>query len=478
MTLICHKKICLCVSIFILLLLMTSFQGHARTDERISILLGEQKSIKTGPLDRIAIGDPAIAEVKALSDGTEVLIIAKGTGTTNLILWEKGGHKQAISIEVIGRDPREIVSEIQELLKGMEGVSIRIVGSRIVLEGETLTAEDSDRVSRAVGLYPQVISFVRPTREFKTLLARKITKTVQASGFRRVTARAMGGSIVLEGEVEGKEDLDRVWRIAQGIAPDVVNLVKEGKREGEMILMDLHFVEVRRSALRDIGVNWQDGLSVSGIISAQKPLTDGPLTGQIGLTGTTTHTVNILDQKGIGRILSNPRLITRDGETAEFLAGGEIPIPLITANTTHVIYKQYGMILRISPKTTNGRISADISVEVSTLDPSVTVQGVPGLLSRRLTTSMIVDEGESIILAGLVANDSSKDVDRVPFIGQIPILGELFKSRHFQKRDSELLIYVTPRLISSGNEEKKMALEEMKRKFDLAGEEIKAQVND
>lgn len=148
---------------------------------------------------------------------------------------------------------------------------------------------------------------------------------------------------------------------------------------------------------------------------------------------------------GRARILANPKLVCESGGSADFLAGGEIPIVIVTPETRTVEWKTYGIILKLKPTLEEGnRIRTRITAEISTVDHGGGSSDVPGLLTRRVSTDFVTPPGGTVMLSGLVKSETAKDVAKLPFLGQIPILGELFKSRSFRANKSELAVFITP----------------------------------
>jgi pilus assembly protein CpaC len=143
-------------------------------------------------------------------------------------------------------------------------------------------------------------------------------------------------------------------------------------------------------------------------------------------------------------------LSTRSGYKASFLAGGEIPYSVASVNGVTVQFKPYGIKLDIEPKVgSNGVIRAVIESEVSSIDASLSTSSGPALLTRRTRTEFNVRQGETIVLAGLLQRNSSSDVDKVPLLGDIPILGTLFRSKRYQNKETELVVFVTPSIVDS-----------------------------
>ena len=244
-------------------------------------------------------------------------------------------------------------------------------------------------------------------------------------------------------------------------------------RKEKMIYMDVKIIEFRKSALNNLGIDWQK--SIDGPVAAAAgdfqhstlfrgtstnpifsnlPNRVNPFQSYFGIATEITSRINLLASNGDAFILAEPKLSCRNGGKAKFLAGGEIPIPVRGANgEITVVYKDFGIKLNIFPVADdNGVIEAKILTEVSQVDQSVDVLGVPGFLTRRTETEMNLMENETIVISGLLSGSQSKDISKLPGVGDIPILGHLFKSTEFRNDRSELVIFVTPRIINSDSE--------------------------
>jgi pilus assembly protein CpaC len=160
--------------------------------------------------------------------------------------------------------------------------------------------------------------------------------------------------------------------------------------------------------------------------------------------------LNLLAQNGSASILAEPQLSARNGAKASFLAGGEYPYTVSTINGPTVLFKAYGVTLEIQPRVdSRGIIRAQINSEVSSIDSSVSTQAGPGLRTRKTSTEFNVGSGETIVLSGLISRETSTDVDKVPLLGDLPILGALFRSKRFQNKETELVVFVTPTVVDS-----------------------------
>jgi pilus assembly protein CpaC len=255
----------------------------------------------------------------------------------------------------------------------------------------------------------------------------------------------------------------------------------------DMIKMDVKIVEFRKSALRSLGINWQSqiqgpslamtrdwssnpyfrGTNSEGIFQGIPNQLPGYQT-YFGIATSITSRINYLASNGDAFTLAEPNLSCINGGKADFLAGGEVPIPIRGPNGEVTIeYKKYGVLLNISPEADdNGVINAKVSTEVSQLDQSVNVMGAPGFLVRSTKTQMNLHDGETIVISGLLNSKSSKDVNKIPLLGDIPILGHLFKSTDFRNSQTELAIFVTPHVVSAKSKSNVMRLQDLNKRKD------------
>jgi pilus assembly protein CpaC len=187
------------------------------------------------------------------------------------------------------------------------------------------------------------------------------------------------------------------------------------------------------------------------------------LNGAFRLSASYGAAIKMLHNRKNAHIIARPKLLCRSGEKAEFLAGGEIPIKIATLGAAKVEWKQYGIILNIEPVVDNNdNIATSIQVENSTINDFV--DGQPAFQSSRVKTNINVKSGEVIVLSGLVNREHAKAVNKIPLLGSIPILGELFKSRAFRSNKSELVIFVTPVVMSPNDPENKQLIQKTKDK--------------
>ena len=280
-----------------------------------------------------------------------------------------------------------------------------------------------------------------------------------------IDAEPTGDKLTLTGHVASSDHLHQITEIAEGFAPGkVTNLLSIGG--SQQVLLEVRFTEISRSALKDLGVTTD--LDLFKIGNGNSILSDtgsGPASTAFGvLTGMFTGnnfalnvTLDALEKKGLLRTLAEPNIVALSGQTASFLAGGEFPIPVAQSGTTNntaitVEFKDFGVGLGFTPTVIGlSLVNLNINSEVSSIDPTLSVhQGgvdVPGLKVRRARTTVELHDGESFAIAGLLQDDFQDTVNQVPGLGNLPIIGALFRSTNFQHNQTELAIFITVHLV-------------------------------
>jgi len=311
-------------------------------------------------------------------------------------------------------------------------------------------------------------------------LKRQLAEVVPGT---EITARMSNDSVILEGIVPNAVAADRAVQVAETYAPGkVVNLLGIGS--AQQVMLEVRFTEVKRSALKQIGLSWfvgSDGGKLQGATGNGASLVPDPdtgegvvklgaITGSFGIISRTFRglgenfnvTLDALEKKGAITTLAEPTLVALSGETASFLAGGEFPVPVVQSggggvgggnnNAFTVEWKPFGVSLAFTPTVlADGVINLVVQPEVSSIDPTASIVinnlTIPGLQTRRAKTVVEMRDGESFALAGLIRKDFQDTVRQVPLLGSLPIIGTLFRSTGFQNDQTELVIIVTPRLV-------------------------------
>jgi len=386
---------------------------------KISVLVGKSVILKSDTtVKRISIAAPDVADFVLITP-KEIYITGKAAGTTNMTLWlGKGGYK-VYDLEV-GFDISRLKQEIAELFP--EEKDLRVM--------------------------------------------------------------AMHDSITLSGRISNAAILSQVMAMAQAYAPEgkVNNLVEVGGVQ--QVMLEVRVAEMQRSLVRRLGVNWsyvtESGKFGIGKLAGLTELATG---GQGSISGsgpfaslvspsvnalfrfnmggsTWTTFIDALKGDGLVKVLAEPTLIALSGHDANFLAGGEFPVPVPQGlGTVAIEYKSFGVGLSFTPTVlSDNKINIKVAPEVSELDFNNAVQFsgvvVPGLSTRKAETVVELADGQSFAIAGLLRDTARDAMSKYPLLGDIPILGQLFKSREFQKNETELIIIATPHLVKPLDESK------------------------
>lgn len=368
----------------------------------LEMQVGEVRVLAVPDVARVAVGDGHVINA-VTTDEKEVIVFARHEGATALQIWSESGERRHYSIEVAPEGTKQIQQELRAVLERIPDARVSTVGDKLLIEGDDLSDADRERVLRLRQRYPQLLDFT------------------------------------------GQVGWDR------------------------MVLLDVQVVELPRSYLRELGVRWDTtttgGLTTGlGWDAGSRKFTERPgetvmplpfpsasAAAYFGANALLSGRIDALARTGNAVVLAQPQLLARSGAVAEFLAGGEVPYSTVDANgNTNTEFKPYGVSLRITPQIErNDIVRSSIEVEVSSVDPSFSAPSGPSLKTRRAATEFNVRSGQTLVLAGFVSRDTAQNVDALPGLSEVPILGHLFKSRRFHKNETELAIFVTPVVVSA-----------------------------
>ena len=407
----------------------------AQVGPAMTLLVGKSTLLRLqNPVDRISIGNPGIADVTPISQ-RELYLLGKSLGATNVIIWSKGGPATVIDVTV-NADLSPLESELKLLLPD-EDIKVTSASGSIVLRG---TVADAVKADQAVAI----------AEAWRARLTRDLVLPVQTG--QGGTSISVGGGAAVRDTVAAA-------------GPKIINLLKV--REPQQVMLEVKVAEVSKKVLERIGVTLaQQGTSrgtTFTFLSQSNFLNQ--LLGSAALTRANVFDALQLDAQkddGLVKMLAEPTILAISGQEASFRAGGKIFIPVSRENsltggvTITLEEKEFGVGLKFKPTVLEGgRINLKVSPEVSELNstgnPFTTVGGVtsviPSFTVRRAETTVQLRDGQSFMIAGLVKNDVAESVNRFPGLGEIPILGALFRSSEFQKDQSELMFVITPRLV-------------------------------
>lgn len=367
-------------------------------DRTVSVAKGAS-AVLVSPvtISRISIADPDVAEAVVMSP-REVLINGKTLGTTSFVVWDAGGSRRIYSVEV--------------------------------------TADASALARHLTTLYP--------------------TEGIEVA--------ARGNAIILSGAVSTAFVARRALELAEGTGAVVINNLQTPAPA--QVLLQVRFAEVSKSALQRLGNQLID------ILNPQLLNNDGNWRGstdsdgiiQLSLINSNAHlraVLRALEESGDFKSLAEPTLLALDGQEASFLAGGEFPFPTVQgsmrADAVTIEWREFGVRLNFTPVVTNsGNINLTLAPEVSSLDfaGGLIIAGfqIPSILTRRASTQVELREGQHLAIAGLMDRSIQENIRKLPFLGDIPILGALFRTKSERQDATELLVIVSPRIVVPSNQ--------------------------
>ena len=390
---------------FALVLLLLAIPAFARPP--LELFVGQVHVLPAKNVTRIVVGNTSVLSTSVIENG-KALLLPEKPGQTNVVLWDNRGKTFNYDVIVSASDQYREKLEVSKLLGDEPDIDIRTVGGRVVISGET-DAVTLQKIEALKTIYPTMLSLVQKTSDFNQ----------------------------------------------------------------EMIYLDLQIVEFNSNALKNLGINWSGGAAGPAVGSAKFFHESGGLgfdapnaTGIVGtapldsynffgIATAVTSTLNYLYTNGDAVLIAEPRLSARSGGKADFLAGGEVPVVTTSLNGTNVEYKPFGIKLEFEPLTDGkGGIVARVDTEVSSIDASTSVAGQPpSFRTRRTGTDVRLSENQTLVISGLVTSETGESIDKVAGLGDIPILGHLFRSKQFRESKTELVIFVTPHLVSPDSAE-------------------------
>ncbi len=397
---------------------------ESEAPQTLHLLVGRSIVISSpARIKRVSLADPNIAEAIVVSP-TQVLVNGKAPGGVSLVLWDEADQSQAFEVSV----------------------DIDVLG-----------------------------------------LSQKIHEVFPAEDVHIDTSKDV---VILTGKISSATVADKILEVVKNATPKVTSMMQVPVTPTGQILLQVRFAEVDRTALSQLGVNLFStgaGKTIGSTTTSQfgsfgsPDITDTfPVNGPQGITSSTLKTeekisdvlniflfnpnihlgavIKALQAKDLLQILAEPNVLTESGKEASFLAGGEFPFPILQSSSgggfsgITIQFKEFGVRLNFTPTLTpDGQIHLKVKPEVSSLDFSqaLTLQGfvIPALSTRRVEAEMALSDGQSFAIAGLVDNRVTEILSKVPGIGDIPVLGKLFRSRSLNKSRNELLIVVTPHVV-------------------------------
>lgn len=443
------------ILLFLTLLFLPSV-GYCR--DKLLMYLGEVKVLELQKIARVAIGNPKVASNTILPNG-QLVLLADNPGITTMHIWLEDGSEQQFDVVVKEKANIDSFRELSKLVAHMPGVTVSQLDDLLIVKGKTTSAEKI-QLTAVLAQYKNVLNLT--TSQDATGVIGQLLKDVP-----NVSTREIDDYTVVFGEVSA-EYSTLIGKVAAKY-PQLLDLTRvQTAIVDKMIYMKVKVMEVNKSFTETLGIKWNttlngpsfsfgiEGTGNKGTILNAEGTSDvftkpggssiNSGRGYFGIATGVTSIINLAESDGDAVILAEPQLSTRSGGKAEFLAGGEFPIPVTDKQgQTSVEFKKYGIVLNIEPVIDDlGNILAHVETEISTIDRQTVVLSVPGLLSRKTSTDVSLRPKQTLVIAGLVQDMANKNFDKVPWMGDLPVLGPLFRSKDFNNQRTELVIFVTP----------------------------------
>ena len=397
----------------------------------LSVSVNESRYVQEAGLSRVAVGNPEIADVQLLS-AREFLLVGKKSGSTSLLVWGANGRQEYL-VTVTGENAG-LAAMIEKAIN-LPGVTVQMVGDKILLRGTVMNQYEKDLALKVAGLYTGTAPATSTSGSGSNSPGKAMDKT--------------GGNVI---------DLLQMARPSQ-------------------IRLEAQVIEIASSNKRELGIQYgtvtsgdsDTKIDVEGAIYAGEDWNTRDWGGWLVRHSSTINAaLRALITRGKARVLSRPSVSTLSGEKAKILIGGSIPIPTNEDGSVTIQWKEYGVKLDIEPVVDQmNKVTSKVHAEVSSLDYShgVIQNGfsIPALSTREAEAVIHVPDGMTMVIGGLLNSEDTKTVSKIPLLGNIPILGEFFKHTSRSRDKRELVILITPHIV--GEDTQARMSDQMKEAF-------------
>lgn len=449
----------------------------AATPASIAVRTGQSIVMQTPGLTRVAVGDGKIAGIVPV--GTrEIVVNGKSAGRTTLFVWTSAGRSDYI-ITVT----EQALDDLRRMLESAittPGVRVDEFARSVVINGTVANGDDLLRIANIATHFDSVAAANKYTVVDAVTVSRPMGGLQNSLAANPATAnvtieRDPGGGIIVSGTVPDRTTAEMVLASARSLGGS--SLLPDGKvidrlqtATTSQVDVKVYILEIDDTGLKNLGIQLQSatyqsstagqtptfslGQAIFPIVESATAIGKALTIGSFFRTTTLAPTLNLILTSGHGRILSSPDLVTLPGHKATFLVGGQVPIPVATGpQQISIDYKEFGVRLEVTPTILgNGDIETVIAPEVSNLDFSdgVSLNGfvVPALKTSKLSTDVITKDGESIVMGGLLSRVEQRTISKIPLLGDLPILGPLFRSTSYQTSKTDVVFIMTPTIIT------------------------------
>jgi pilus assembly protein CpaC len=449
-------------------------QAASAQTRLVSLAVGSSTIVAAPGMTRVAVGDAAVAGVVAA--GSQLVINGKSAGRTTVAIWAKNDR---IDYEVVVTETGlDAVEQVIRSSIDLPGVAVSQAPGTIFITGNVGSATQQSHVDEVLSRFDAFAKAKKVSIVNAVTIANPLGSLRRAMAADPAMARVQvegdgKGNLVVSGTVHDRTSAEAALGSVRSLAGVV--LWADGKiidriatETTTQIAIRVSILEIDRTGLQQLGIRMQGaipdpasaggfkivdpnfvGIESNAVADAGRALTIAPFFRLVRLA----PTLDAIVRTGHARILSQPDLVTSPGQQASFLVGGEIPYVYASGlGQTSIVFKEYGVKLDMTPTLLpDGTVETRIAPEVSDLDFSsgISLQGfvVPAFKTSRLKTVVVTRNGDSVVMGGLLRRLEQKNIDKIPLLGDLPILGKLFRSTQYRRSDTDVIFVMTPDVI-------------------------------
>lgn len=390
-----------------------------------------QNLILTGGVQKLWIENSKIVKAEQAKTGVELKGLS--IGQTEI---RKNNELLKVIVSPLGS--KHTLDTWIQLSKKFVGLTVGFCEQVVCLKGKLFRFQDYERIVEFLSKNDSSLYLALQT---SSALQQKIDiyieKFVRDNG---LTPLKVNYGTVWKTQFNSKDTQDLYFKTYQSLGIlAVANLQKIDIADN--VRVAVHITEVRKDFGRTLGIKWPDTYAAQIV------------NHQFSAENSFAVALQAKESSGEAKILASPNLICRSGKEAEFFAGGEFPIKILNYKIQDIVWKKYGIMLKIKPQVdATGQMSLQLDTEVSSIDKSRSVDNIPAIFTNKVSSHFDLIKSKTIALSGLIKNESGSSSDGLPFLSQIPILGSLFSSKDFMENHTELVIFVTPELMKNESE--------------------------
>lgn len=448
--------------------------GIARANalpQALVLYKGDVRVLTAPGVERVAVGDVSLISATLLKN-EEVVLTAEKDGETTVHVWFEDGSRKQMNVVVAKANGYRQLPELRAMLADIPGVQLRTVGRQVVIEGR-INALHLARIKEAAKAYDNVVVLAEEHRGAATKSdAAQVLEEVKAmlGHIPGISINAVGRQIVIDGSLD-QVDMNRIELVKKSYEDVLVLAQQASEYDSPMIYFDVRITEFAKDDVEELGVNWSTSINgptlafngdggSNNMYRGQFPSASGTFdrlnatVGGVaphaywGVASELTSRINLLEKNGSALTLASPRLSARSGGKAELTVGGEVPVVTSSISGPSVEYKDFGILLNIEPKLYGkDQVATKVKAEISQLDKANQIGEYPAFKTRRTENDVQLKVGETLVLSGLVTEDSQVSTEGIVWLKNVPFIGALFRNKSFKGNRTELVIFITPRLL-------------------------------